>query len=123
MAREATQFKPGNPGRPKGTPNRKTLRAEAFAQSFLKDADFQDAVRNILANPQHPHWQWTVEIVLQYAYGKPTEHKHVTTDGSMPEGSAYQFAWVDYREFTQHLEVTSDERGLTLPVQAEELPG
>lgn len=97
--------KPGRPkglpkygGRAKGTANKRTKHAEEFAQSFLKDEDFQDAVRNIMANPHHEHWQWTVELVMNYAYGKPTEHVHQTSDGSLPQQNL-QVAWVDYRQF------------------------
>ena len=98
MPREDTQFKPGHSGRPKGALNRRVSKAQEFAQSFLKDGDFQDAVRNILANPGHPHWQWTVEKVMDYAYGKPVEQKHLTSDGTLPEVTM-QMAWMDFRQF------------------------
>ena len=98
MARSDGQFQPGNPGRPKGAVSRKTKFATEFAQSFLKDTDFQDAVRNIMANPHHDHWQWTVEMILHYAYGKPVEQKHLTSDGSLPE-MTMQLAWMDFRQF------------------------
>lgn len=98
MPSSETQFKPGNGGRPKGSVNRRVSKAQEFAQSFLKDTDFQDAVRNIMANPSHPHWQWTVEKVMDYAYGKPQENKHVTSDGTLPEVTM-QMAWMDFRQF------------------------
>ena len=98
MPSKDTQFKPGNPGKQYGVRPKRTKLAEQFAQGFLKDRDFQDAVRNIMANPSHPHWQWTVERILWYAYGKPTEHIHQTSDGTLP-AHQFQIAWLSYDQF------------------------
>lgn len=83
MARSSTTFKSGEGGRPKGTVNRKVKVGQEYAQSFLKDADVQDAVRLILANPTHELFLRVFEIVMAYAYGKPTENIHQTSDGTI----------------------------------------
>lgn len=107
-------------GRPKGAVNRKTKHATEFAQSFLRDEDFQDAVRNILCTPNHPHWQWTVETMLNYAYGKPVENKHLTSDGSLPE-MQFQLAWMDFRQFV--VEQNGDDKdSAPIQIQTTELP-
>ena len=98
MPSEETQFKPGNEGRRKGTVNRKVKIAAEFGQSFLKDTDFQDAIRLILGNPTHEHFRWAAELMLAYAYGKPTEHVHQTSDGSLP-AHQFQVAFLDYDKF------------------------
>lgn len=89
MSREATQFKEGNPGRPKGSVNRKVKIGTEYAQSFLKDEDFQDAVRLILSNPTHLLFMSVFELTMAYAYGKPTESIHQTGDGSSPAAQVY----------------------------------
>lgn len=73
MAREDGYFKPGNEGRPKGSRNRRTKVAEEFAQSFLKEAGFQEALETVLHDPTHEHWRWATELMYHYAYGKPVE--------------------------------------------------
>ena len=83
MSRSSTTFKKGEGGRPKGTVNRKVKVGIEYAQSYLKDPDFQDAVRLILANPHHDLFMRVFELVMSYAYGKPTEHVHQTSDGTV----------------------------------------
>lgn len=70
-------------GRTTGSKNKRTVVAEEFAQSFLQDADFQDTIRAILGNAQHEHWQWTVELVTAYAFGKPIERKEMELDADV----------------------------------------
>ena len=118
MARSSTTFVKGHGGgRPKGARNRKALVAEEWAQSFLKDEDFQDAVRNILANPTHEHWQWTVTQVLAYAFGKPIERQHNTSDGTLP-APQFNIAWMSYDQFFPSPGGDSD----ALPVAPPQLP-
>ncbi len=69
-----------------------------FAQTFLKDSDFCDSIRLIMANPGHELFQWAVELIMAYAYGKPREHVHQTSDGTLP-AHHYYMAWVDYDKF------------------------
>ncbi len=112
MEKNSTQFQPGNPGRPKGIVNRKIKIANEFAQSFLKDGDFSDSMRLILANPHHELFKWAVELMFAYAYGKPREHRHQTSDGTLP-AHHYYMAWVDYDKFfeTPTPEREVDHRG------------
>ena len=114
MARAKGSPKVEGSGRTKGTPNKRTQNAIDFAQNFLKDRDFQDAIRNIMANPHHEHWQWTVELMMNYAYGKPREHIHQTSDGTLP-AHQLNIAWVSYDQFW------GDDPN-ALPAQAKELP-
>ena len=106
-----------NSGRKKGTRNSKTRYAEQFAQEFLKDQDFTDTVRSILGNASHPHWQWTVELVFAYAYGKPTQRTHHTSDGTLPSHS-FQIAWLDYDRFFE----AASGNSYALPTPPTELP-
>ena len=99
MGRSSTTFKKGEGGRHKGgTVNRKVKIGTEYAQSFLKDQDHQDAVRLILSNPTHDLFMRVFELVMTYAYGKPMEHVHQTSDGSLPVPQL-QVAFVDYDRF------------------------
>lgn len=99
MGRSSTTFKKGEGGRHKGgTVNRKVKIGTEYAQSFLKDSDFQDAVRLILANPRHALFMSVLELMMGYAYGKPTEHLHQSSDGSLPSHQ-FNVAFLDYDEF------------------------
>lgn len=99
MARSSTTFTKGNGGaRPKGSVNRKVKVGTEYAQSFLKDSDFQDAVRLILGNPTHLLFMSVLELFMGYAYGKPTENIHQTSDGSLPSYK-FQVAFLDYDKF------------------------
>ena len=83
-------------GRKKGGRNRNTVRAQEFAQAFLRDAEYTESVRLRIIQGE----QWIEEMIWAYAYGKPKEFLdvHQTSDGSLP-GTTYQVAWMDYRQF------------------------
>jgi hypothetical protein len=101
MAKSSTSYtSENNPraGRPKGIVNRKIRVGTEFAQSFLKDTDYQDSIRLILGNPNHEHFRWAAEMMMAYAYGKPTENIHQTSDGSLPSHQ-FQVAFLDYNKF------------------------
>ena len=99
MARSSTTFTKGHGGaRPKGSANRKVKIGTEYAQSFLEDIDHQDAVRLILSNPTHVLFMSVFELVMAYAYGKPTENIHQTSDGSLPSHHL-QVAFLDYDKF------------------------
>lgn len=76
MPKEDTQFKAGNPGRRKGSKNRRVKEAAEFAQSFLADPEYQESVRQRIIKGE----QWLEELVFHYAYGKPMERSESTQD-------------------------------------------
>ena len=118
MPKPDTKFKPGNPGKPRGAVTRRVRVASEFAQSFLKDSDFHDSMRVIMGNPRDPLFTWAVELVMAYAYGKPMEHLHQTSDGSLP-GAQFNVAFLSYEQ------VFGDENTgsptLAVPAEATEL--
>ncbi len=108
MARSSTTFTKGNGGaRPKGSVNRKVKVGTAYAQTFLKDGDFQDAVRLILSNPTHVLFMSVFEVIMAYAYGKPTENIHQTSDGTLP-AHQFQVAFLDYDKFFEQEQIEKE---------------
>jgi hypothetical protein len=74
MARSPTTFQPGNQtgrGRPKGSPNKVTAEAHAFARQIVDDPEYRE---NLFAAARkrklHPRIE---EMLWSYAYGKPKD--------------------------------------------------
>ena len=107
------QFLPGNPGKQKGTRNKRTLEAERWAQGFLKDEKVQAEMLAIAQDPTNEHWQWLIKFVCFYAFGKPVERVHQTSDGSLPSHQ-FNLAWVDYDQFFVQQELATGQSVLTL---------
>lgn len=85
-----TRFKPGNPGRRKGTPNKATKEIRDLARALTTGSPAYMArlKRRLVAGKCHP----SVEVaLLHYAHGRPPEKIEVSgTEGGPME---YRIVW------------------------------
>jgi hypothetical protein len=60
----------GQPGRPKGLPNKATREIQAFARGLLEDPDY---VRKLIARLQAGKATHLEPLLYHYGYGKPKD--------------------------------------------------
>ena len=72
---EATRFKAGNPGRPKGALNKATLEIKAFARALVADPTYREKLlKDFKARKLAPAIE---ALYLAYGYGRPKEQVEI----------------------------------------------
>src|SRR5687767_13204387 len=86
MPRSSTTFQPRNAagrGRPKGSRNKVTAEAQAFARSIVEDPEYR---QNLVAAARDRKLHPQVEVMLwNYAYGKPKDEVTLRLDMALSQ--------------------------------------
>lgn len=77
-------FKPGNPGRPKGSRNVRRQQVEAIAQQLVNDPKYRKQVKARLLKGDAPQLE---QLMWYFAYGKPVERAELSGPGGVPLGT------------------------------------